>query len=515
MQKQLRPYQIECINSIKSAYASGKKRQLVVMATGTGKTFTMIRMIEELGFNRVLWGTHTEELCDQSALAFIQDKFDSDFASTVKEAGFVNYISNGGKFPGGFDMGLIKASAFKKSGNVVVASMQTLHKRIHLIDPNEFDCFVCDESHLFLSPSFIKSIDFFNPKLLIGCTATDYRADGLLLINTFEEKTFEYDIATAVKEGNLCEIDAIRIATKVNLDSVHTLAGDFNQKELADEIDTLARNNLVVDSYIKYALGRKGLFFCCNIEHSLHLAEAFQMKGIKATAVSSDEELTGDRNAKIQAYKNGEIDVLINVNILTTGFNEPDTGVIGCVSPTKSKTKYIQMIGRGTRLKSDSYVKKFGQNVIILDFVDATNRHNIINCHELEKELPPEERVFVSKEKQLKLIEERQRKNSKLEHTREEDERVKLIALPKIKLNKSIRMREAATEAQLKAIASWGYDIVNVHYTKQMINEIFMQQSASEKQIGFLKWKGFDVSKGVSKAQAAAAFKMLEEKGLK
>lgn len=509
-----RPYQINCHNAVISAFNLGKKRQLIVKATGTGKTFTIVKLIEKMGFKRVLWGTHTEELCDQSALAFIEEKFDKEFASKVENVGFVNYISNGGKFPDGFDMGLIKASTFKKTGNVVIASMQTLHKRLHLINTDEFDCFVCDEAHLFLSPSFIKSIDYFQPQLLIGCTATDFRADGLLLINTFEEKTFEYDISQAVKEGYLCEIDAIRVATKVNLDSVHTMAGDFNQKELADEIDTLARNNLVVDSYIKYALGRKGLFFCCNIEHCLHLAEAFQQKGIKATAVSSDEELTGDRSAKIQAYKNGEIDVLINVNILTTGFNEPDTGVIGCVSPTKSKTKYIQMIGRGTRLKSNSYVEKFGQNVIILDFVDATNRHNIINCHELEKELPPEDRVFISKEKQLKLIEERAKKSAKLEHSREEDERVKLIALPKIKVNKSIRMREPATDAQLKAIERWGYDIVNIHYTKQMINEIFMQQSASDKQIYVLGKKGFDVSKGVSKAQAAAAFKILEEKGL-
>lgn len=507
MAKELRPYQHKFHEASANALQKGIDKQLALMATGTGKTFSVVRLIELLGFKKALWITHTEELVDQSALAFIREQFDESLSKHIESVGFVDYIRSKGAFAGKeFKMGLIKADIFQPQGNVVMASAATLHRRLHLLKPTDFDVVICDEAHLFCSPSFVKSVNYFSPTLLLGVTATGYRADGLPLGNIFDEVVYEYDISEAVKDGYLCEIDAIRVSTKVNLDSVRTLGGEFNQKELSNEIDTLARNNLVVDSYIKYAKGRKGIFFGCNIQHCLNLVEAFQQKGIKAEAVSSDEELTGDRSLKVAAYKRGEIEVLVNVNILTTGFDEPDTGVIGAACPTKSKTKYMQMIGRGTRLKSEGYVGKFGQNVIILDFVDATNRHSIVNCHEMEKDLPPEERTFISAEKREKLIADRAAKSAKLEHTQDKDERVKLLSLPKVKINRSIRMSEPATEAQLNAIKNWGYDIENVHYTKMMVNEIFMQQSASEKQIGFLKWKGYDVSKGVSKAQASLAF---------
>jgi ATP-dependent helicase IRC3 len=510
--KPLRPYQQKAITASLDRLSKGANSQLIVSATGTGKSRLAVSLIEQGNFNRTLWITDREELCQQSAMAFIAEKFDESFVNHINEMGFINYIKNGAFFAGkDFKMGLIKADVFEPSGNVVIASAQTLHKRLDKIDPYEFDAVICDEAHVFISQTFSKAVNFLKPKLLLGLTATDYRFDGMPLTNIFEETVFEYGMRDGIRDGYLCGMDAIRIKTNANLDKVHSLGGEFNQKELSNEVNTLARNNIVADKYIEYCNGRQGIFFGVDIQHCIDLEEAFKQRGINAKAVSSKEELTGDRTGDVKLYKEGKIDVLINVGILTTGFDHPNTGVIGCASPTKSKTKYVQIVGRGSRLKDEAFVKRFGQNCIVLDFVDNTNRHNLVNAHELDKELDPEERVFISEEKREKLIAERSRR--KIWHEQKEDEKVSLFALPKVKIIKSVRMKEPATPAQLAVLAKWGYDVVNTIYTKAMASSIFGEQPATEKTINWLKWKGYDVEgKFISVAQAMVAGKEIEER---
>jgi len=510
--KQLRPYQNNAIKTCLDKLSKGVNRQLLVLATGLGKTFLSVKLTEIADFKSVLWISDREELIEQSAMAFIRDKFDDSFSKHVNDVGFINYIKNTAYFAGNdFKMGLIKADVFEPEGNVIMASAQTLYKRLDKFNPNDFDCVICDEAHLFASKTLSQCANYFNPKLLLGLTATPFRHDGLPLGNIFDEITFEYGMRDGIKDGYLCEMDAIRIKTNANLDNVHSLGGDFNQKELSTEVNTLGRNNLVVEKYKEYCIGRQGIFFAVDVQHCLDLEEAFKQQGINAKAVSSKEELTGDRSGDVKLYKEGKIDVLINVSILTTGFDHPNTGVVGMASPTKSKTKYIQCVGRGSRLKDDAFVSKFGQNCIILDFVDNTNRHNIVNCHELDKELPPEERTFITEEKREKLLAERRKRL--LWHEQKEDEKVSLFAIPKVKVNKSIRMREPATEAQLAVLKRWGHDTVNMVYTKAMASEIFGQQPATEKTVNWLKWKGYDVEgKFVSVAQAIIMSKEVEER---
>jgi len=510
----LRPYQIKAIDAVTNALKRGIDKQMIVMATGTGKTKTAVDLTQQLGFNRGLWITDREELVSQSALAFIKAKFDESFYNHVQNVGFVNYLRDKHYFAGKeFKMGLIKADVFEPSGNVVMASAATLHRRLDLFDSSEFDYVICDEAHLFMSPTLSKSVNYFTPKLLLGLTATPYRMDGLPLGNLFDEIVYEYGMKDGIADGYLCEMDAIRIKTNVNLDSVHTLGGEFNQKELSNEVNTLSRNLLCADSYLKYCNGRQGIFFGVDIQHCIDLEEAFKSKGINAKAVSSNEELTGDRSETVKMYKEGKYDVLINVNILTTGFDHPNTGCIGMARPTKSKTMYVQGVGRGSRLKDEAFVAKFGQNCIILDFVDNTNKHSLINAHELDKELPLEDRTFISQEKKELILAERMRKSAKITHEQKEDERIKLFDIPKIKINKSIRMREAATEAQLAVIKKWGYDTENAVYTKGMISKIFGDQEISEKQKAFFKHKGYDVEgKKISVVQAKIMSEEIRER---
>ncbi len=177
-------------------------------------------------------------------------------------------------------------------------------------------------------------------------------------------------------------------------------------------------------------------------------------------------------------------------------------------APTKSLTRFIQSVGRGTRLKDELYVSKFKQEVIALDIVDSTSKHRLINTWTLDKGKSFEEKTFITKQKKLDLIAQRDIK-MKLNVTKK-DTRVNLLKLPKIEISNSIRMQEDATEKQLAWIAKLGYDIVNTNYTKAMCSEIISALPATDAQIWRLSKEGYDVSQGVTMTEAKQAFADIE-----
>lgn len=491
MANKLRPYQEEAIKAVEAALTRGVTHQMVVMATGCGKTKTAVSVSEK--YKRVLWITHTEDLIKQSALAFIKEKYDETIVNHIDNVGFIDYVRNGGMFAGGsFKMGLVKADAFFPHGNVVMASIQTLWRRLDRFKPEEFDLIVIDEAHLAASKTFRTTIEYFKPKLCLLLTATPHREDNLLLSDVCDEIVYDFGIKEGIDGKYLCELDAVRVKTTTSLDNVRTTGGELNQKDLSEEIDNPQRNQLVVSAYLKYAKGRQAIFYCVDVKHAVSLAQVFNDLGVKCKAVSSNEQLTPDRSQTIKDFKDEKLMVLTNCMILTTGVDIPNVGCIGMSSPTKSLTKYLQCVGRGTRLKNDKYVGLFGQNTIILDYIDSTSRHNLVNAWELDKLKEPEDRVFITEEKREKLLEERRKKKLNIAE-RKEDERVKLLRIPRPKLRYTKRTKEPATPAQLKWIADLGYDVNNQTYTKEMVSKIIMDLPATPKQRGLLKYYGYDV----------------------
>lgn len=488
------------------------------MATGLGKTVVAVNIASR--FKRTLFIVDNEKLAEQAALSFLSEKFDEDFVKKVENIGFVDYVRQKKSFSNDYKVGLIKADVFQPYGNLTIASAQTLHKRLHLLKPDMYDCVVIDEAHVFMAQSYYKGATFFEPELRLGLSATPTRMDGLLLSDLFEQIAFEYNIADGIKDGYLVEMDAVRIKTNVSLDKVKTKGGEFNESDLSSAVNTLSRNNLVSDSYLKYCKGRQAIGYAVNIQHAIDLCEAFKAKGINADVVSSNEELTGDGDAKWKAFKNGEIDVLFNVGLLIKGVDYDNVQCIIAARPTKSVALYMQMIGRGTRtlkgiidglktaLERIHAIKKSSKkDCIILDITDNTTRHNIVNCWELDKGLIPEDRVFITNEKRDKLLADREAKRlAKITHVQEKDERVSLLQLPKIKISKSLKMSKDATEAQLSVIARLGYEIKEAHYTHEMISEIFLKQEASRTAIDNLIKAGYDCKdRFVSVAEAMAA----------
>lgn len=469
-----RPYQIACKRVIKNEFEAGITEQLIVMATGTGKRLMSINLIQH--FNRTLFIAHREEL--------IMQAYDE----------IVRF------YP--MQCGIIKGPVFEIEKKIVVASIQTLYNRLDRIKPEYFDLVIYDECHHGAAVTYLKTIRHFKPKLLTGWTATPKRLDNLSLSNIFQKIVFDYPIEQGIKDGWLCELEAYQIRTRASLEKVHRVAGDFNQRELSEVVDCPERNALIVDKYNQYCNGEQAIAFCVDIDHAYHLRDAFVEKGVIAEAIVSDQNRCPNRAEIVEQFKKGNIQVLVNVEILTEGFDYEDIGAILMARPTQSESLYIQGIGRGTRLKSEKFKQRYGhEKCIILDFVDNTGKHSLVNSYELEKDKPIEERLFIPQSHREKLIEERERRIRMMQANRTKDKAVDLLVLPKVTVWQSKKMLEPATAKQIKWIRDLGYWQEGIEYTKAMASEIIGSLPARKYQLEWLARQGYDVTEGATQGQ--------------
>jgi len=195
----------------------------------------------------------------------------------------------------------------------------------------------------------------------------------------FDEIVYDMGIDAGIREGYLVDLRCWRISTKTSLDNVRTTAGDFNEGDLAKEVNTPERNGMVVKAWAQHAKDKKSLIFTANIQHALDLAETFKALGVSAEAVWGDDP---DRREKLRKYRAGTLTVVTNCAVLTEGFNDPGILCIVLARPTKSALLLTQMIGRGTRIPEGyghiSEVEESGKrSCIILDVVDTTSKHQI------------------------------------------------------------------------------------------------------------------------------------------
>ena len=258
MIKQLRPYQQDALLAINSRLQNGIAKQIVVLPTGAGKTFLAVKTLAP--FKKILWLTHTEELLEQSGAAFLHEIFPNyNIQKRIDDAGgLLDYIKSVKKenlLADPIDqeiaskIGIIKAETFYINAEIVLASLQTIHRRLDKISPDTFDAVVVDECHLSSAKTYVKSINYFQPKLLCGLTATPHRADGASLGDIYDEIVYQYRLFDAINDGYLCEIDAIACRTDISLDNVRTTAGELNQSDLRQTVNTPERNKFIVECY--------------------------------------------------------------------------------------------------------------------------------------------------------------------------------------------------------------------------------------------------------------------------
>lgn len=526
MSKKLRQYQVDAINCINADLNAGINRLMLVLATGLGKTFCSVRAVAP--FKKRMFITHTEELLEQSGAAFLKEIAPNlDIQTMIDTHGglteYLRSVRSYGLFSDMSDndiirhVGIVKAEAFDIEADIVLASAQTLHRRLDRMHPEMFDAIVADEFHRYASKTFQLPLRHFNPKLLLGLTATPFRTDGASMLDICDKLTFQYNIGDGIGDGYLCEFDAIQVKTELSLDNVGTVGGDFNQRQLKNVVDVPARNKLLLEKYRTYANGKQSIVFCVDVEHAKNVHQIFIEAGESAEIVVGDEDITADRKGAINRFKTGQVRHLINCLILTDGFDHPGVGCIIDAAPTKSLTRFMQKAGRGTRTlpgvidnldtpeqRKAAIAASAKPNCILLDICDTTSKHKIVNTWSLDKDLPIEKRVFTTSAKKSQLIE--VRKKREFEAKRDKDTRVALFPLPTVKYPTGDRVKLPATEKQMGWLQRNGFDMT-ASYTFEMANQIISNSDASAKQIAYLRALGYDVSAGVTLGAASLAFK--------
>lgn len=341
----LRPYQKEALESIQSFRKKNINKQLIVLPTGSGKTVIFSHLPKlDSSLLPMLVIAHRSELLQQ-AKQKIKD-YNPELTVEIEQAE-------------------------KKAGkvDVVIASVQTLGRadseRINTFSKNYFKSIIVDEAHHAAAPTYRRIIDHYEHEYLLGVTATPQRGDSTRLIDVFQEIVYYKTIQDLIEQGWLARLKGYRVTTNVDLTNVEVTEGDFIQSQLEDAVNNSYRNKLVVDTYINICPNKKTIVFAAGVDHAAKLVKEFRRNNVQAELIVGDTP-DQERSDILQKFKNGSISVLVNVGVLTEGFDEPSVEVILLARPTKSNLLYTQIVGRGTRLYDGK------THCIVIDICDVT-----------------------------------------------------------------------------------------------------------------------------------------------
>lgn len=343
---QLRPYQAEAKQAILAAWDEGYRKTLLVLPTGCGKTvvFSSVAENQVNKGHRVLIMAHRGELLDQAA-----DK--------LREAS-------------GLDSVLEKAESTSLGSflPVTVGSVQSLaqEKRLARFPNDYFQDIIVDEAHHCLSDSYKRVLDHFPQANILGVTATPDRGDMKNLGEFFDSKAYEYSMTDAIREGYLCPIKAQMIPLELDINGVGLSSGDFAAGEVGSALEPYLYQ--IAQEMKTYCLGRKTVVFLPLIATSQKFCRMLNDIGLSAAEVNGNSD---DRSEVLADFEKGRYDVLCNSMLLTEGWDCPAVDCIVILRPTKIRSLYQQMVGRGMRLSPGK------ENLLLLDFLWMTARHDL------------------------------------------------------------------------------------------------------------------------------------------
>lgn len=346
-QMQLRPYQEEARQAILTQWNDVSKT-LLVLPTGCGKTVVFAKVAEDRvkTGSRVLILAHRGELLDQAA-----DKIrkTTGLGCAVEKA---EQSCQGSWF------------------RVTVGSVQTLmrDKRLNSFPEDYFTTIIVDEAHHCISDSYQKVLQHFTGAKVLGVTATPDRGDMRNLGSYFETLAYEYRLPQAIREGYLSPIKALTIPLRIDMSHVEVQAGDFKVGDIGTALDPYLEQ--IAEEMTKYCRDRKTVVFLPLIATSQKFRDILCSHGFLAAEVNGSSE---DRETVLKDFEAGKYNVLCNSMLLTEGWDCPSVDCIIVLRPTKVRSLYCQMVGRGTRL----YPGK--DHLLLLDFLWHTERHEL--CH--------------------------------------------------------------------------------------------------------------------------------------
>lgn len=321
---------------------------MLVLPTGTGKTIVFAKITERCVKNgeRVLILAHRAELLEQ---AVDKIKKVTGLRCAVEKA---------------------EESCIGSWYRIVVGSVQTMmrQKRLNQFDTDYFDTIIIDEAHHCISDSYQKVIDYFSESKLLGVTATPDRGDMKNLGKVFESMAYEYSLSSAIKEGFLSPIKAQTIPLKLDLTEVGTQAGDFKTSDLGTALEPYLYQ--IADEMKKYCDGRKTVVFLPLVKTSQKFCNILNENGFKAAEINGNSD---NRSEILNDFNSGKYNVICNSMLLTEGWDCPSVDCVVVLRPTKVRSLYCQMVGRGTRLSPETGKTE----LLILDFLWHTERHEL------------------------------------------------------------------------------------------------------------------------------------------
>lgn len=345
---ELRPYQEEARKAIEGQWKSGVRKTLLVLPTGCGKTIVFAKVTEDQvrKGDRVLILAHRGELLEQAA-----DKI----AKSTKL---------------GCATEKAEQTCLGSWFRIVVGSVQSLmrEKRLSQFPEDYFNTIIIDEAHHCISDSYQKILNHFSGAKILGVTATPDRGDMRNLGEVFDSLAYEYTLPKAIREGYLSPIKALTIPLTLDLSGVAIQSGDFKAGDVATALDPYLYQ--IADEMANYCRGRKTVVFLPLVKTSQKFRDILNEKGFRAAEVNGESK---DRTEILEAFENGEYDVLCNSMLLTEGWDCPSVDCVVVLRPTKVRSLYSQMVGRGTRLCPGK------EHLLLLDFLWHTERHEL--CH--------------------------------------------------------------------------------------------------------------------------------------
>lgn len=341
---ELRDYQQEAAENLQKMREDGKTIALLYHATGVGKTITAATDAKAVG-GRTLFLVNALKLASQAK---------ETFAKVWPEATLGEYTG----------------SQKDMTQTVIFATVQSISKDLEKFSPTDFDYLIVDECHHAAANTYQKIFTYFHPKFILGLTATPERSDGEDMLELFQNVAHKMDLKTAVERGVLVPIRCIRVKTNIDLTDVRINGIKYNSQDLESKLFIPERNQLIVDTYLKYVNGKKTVIFCASVDHAAEIAKLLRDNGVKAEAVSGRDRVE-IRDKILKDYETGSTNVLCACDLLNEGWDSPHTTVLFMARPTMSKTIYMQQLGRGTRRCPGK------DDLLVIDFVDNANMFNM------------------------------------------------------------------------------------------------------------------------------------------
>lgn len=345
---ELRPYQAEAKAAVFEQWDKGTLKTLLVLPTGCGKTIVFAKVAEDCvrqGY-RVLILAHRGELLEQAADKI---KKSTNLGCATEKA---------------------EQTCLGSWFRITVGSVQSMQreKRLSQFSEDYFNVIIIDEAHHCISDGYQKVLQHFPSAKVLGVTATPDRGDMRNLGEFFESLAYEYTLPKAIREGYLSPIKAMTIPLQLDLSGVSIQSGDFKAGDIATALDPYLHQ--IADEMMKYCRDRKTVVFLPLVKTSQKFKDILNEKGFKAAEVNGESK---DRAEVLEDFDKGEYNVLCNSMLLTEGWDCPSVDCVIVLRPTKVRSLYSQMVGRGTRLCEGK------SHLLLLDFLWHTERHEL--CH--------------------------------------------------------------------------------------------------------------------------------------